>query len=65
MKTKKEPKASNKANMVANHANPRYRGPTKAESRLKIRQKDWEKTIATTKVNNPELCFHKPGSLQK
>lgn len=61
MTNKKQPTPElNKANKVAQFANPRHRGPTKEESRLKARQKDWEKGR-----NIPEGAFHKPGSLKK
>jgi hypothetical protein len=66
MTNKKKPTPElNKANKVAQFANPRHRGLTKAESRLKTRQKDWEKKDWAKGRDVPEGAFHKPGSLKK
>lgn len=59
----KAQKERNKAGKVAQYANPRTKGITKAERRLEVRQADRERTLGSSKNATPE-AYHKPGSLQ-
>lgn len=59
MNTEKKTNPNNKTNHVANHANPRHKGLTKAEKRLEARLADFAKIDLGKHPN-----YNKPGSLQ-